>query len=95
MKNLILLIPIFFISCAGVKKVDGCQKDFHLENSECISNTKMVDCVENFKPYNSDFVKKKVEIFWDKKWTRADDCVSKCKDGYIRTEYGCEKFKHE
>ena len=95
MKYLMLLIPIFFISCAGIKTEEGCKKDFHSENSKCISNIKMVDCVENFKPYNSDFVKRKVKLFWDKEWSRADDCFSKCKDGYVRTEYGCEKFRNE
>ena len=88
---IVILISIFVVACAGEKKEEGCKKDFHTENNECVSNKKMVDCNENFKPENSDFVKRKVEITWDKKWSEPDDCESKCRIDYVRTEYGCDK----
>ena len=98
MKYLLMaLLAIFIFSCDKTDEVKDCDTAFHMERDNCVSDIKMVDCIEEkdaIVPTNAEFVKKEVEISWNKKemkWAEPEACNIECKTGYTKTEYGCEK----
>ena len=73
------------------KQWDQCQKvcnsDQHLENGNCVSNTKTVDCdVTEINPENGTINRKKVTASWvDEKWI-TPKCELTCNTGYRKDD---------
>nr|HPG35023.1 hypothetical protein [bacterium] len=60
----------------------ACVATYHLEETTCVSNTKMVDCVDN-APANATSTIVPVEVTWNgTAWSTPVDCEWDCDGGY-------------
>ncbi len=68
---------------------NNCKENEHIENNECINNTKTIDCKDN-SPENSDVSIVKVEVSWEnEKWTQPVECEWNCKENYRKENNKC------
>lgn len=69
----------------------ACVATYHLEDTACVSNTKMVDCVDN-APDNATATPAQVEITWNgTAWPTAADCEWDCNEGYTKNGAVCDQ----
>jgi len=67
-----------------------CQDDEHLEEGECLSNTKTVHCRDN-APANAASVITEVEINWaEEAWETPEECDWRCDSEFHLEEGVCE-----
>jgi hypothetical protein len=66
-----------------------CNDDEHEELGGCVSNTKMVDCINN-TPSTGINVDQQVEVIWiNGNWETASNCEWYCNPNYEKTDSGC------
>ena len=69
-----------------------CNADFHTEDdATCVSNTKIVPCVQEPIPDNAEYILDDVSVTWNgSDWSTAA-CEWECESGYLAGESSCEK----
>ena len=75
---------------------NGCEADWHVENDDCVSNTRSVRCSDRH-PANSDPVLADVTITWTEGagWSTPADCQWHCVDGFHRIQNTCVSNSQE
>lgn len=91
---LVSFLVLATFSCASVtkgKEILECGVTEHEEDETCVSNSKIVDCVDN-SPENSTKIDSKVEINWSNGfWSTANNCEWSCNETFIQEGDFCKK----